>query len=149
MLNVKNIIIALIVGMFVGLCAGFYVKAKFDQAAQVQVLSISQKNTAANIVQSQKTDTTLTTAIVGNDARIASIKTAIDSHFKGKQNDPPVQPSTTAATSVSCLSADDSGNYLDYSTVRMLNAAATASSLGSTASGNAKESITPQATGQP
>lgn len=108
--EIKNIIVAVALSFLSGIGIGFYVKAEFVEADQVDQVTDARHETADNIVQSHEADKKLDNEVAKSDAKIEKIRTIVQTRIvKETTNEP------------SCTTANRFD--LDVGTVGLLNSA--------------------------
>lgn len=123
--EIKNIIVAVALAVIVGFGLGFYVKAKFAEADQVDRVIESRHETAQNIQTSAAASQKLDEKVAKSDGAVQQIRTIIKTRIVKEKANETIQMDRQ----ISC-------GALDVGTVRLLNAARTGAAVDSAAVGD-------------
>lgn len=80
MSGIKNIILALLLGLLTGGIAGFYAKGKFVEASQVEVMKEQRQDDVQSVAQMQKDEAELQQSVRASRANIEVIRAEVKKH---------------------------------------------------------------------
>lgn len=127
MIDIKNTLIAATLCLAIGFSAGYYTKAQFVKADQIDAATESRHQTATNIETSLETSLAVEKDVAASTKKISEIRKETSAHLKEKRNDTKPQARCDAADAV-----------LDWNTVFLLNAARASVTDGSSSGSDGK-----------
>lgn len=80
MSGIKNIILALLLGLLTGGIAGFYARGKFVEASQVEVMKEQRQDDVQSVAQMQKDEAELQQSVRASRANIEVIRAEVKKH---------------------------------------------------------------------
>lgn len=115
MLNAKNILIVLAIGLLVGFCSGFYTESKFIKAAQVDAMVESRHDSAQGIEQSLEISANTDSQITASNQSNQAIRTIVAKRVQAHEKTIAINPSNGITAPSVCAWS------IDVGTVRLLN----------------------------
>lgn len=85
--NFKNIALAGALALAIGYCAGYYTKAQFVKADQLDTVTKAQEQTAANIQESLKASTAVEQQVTASNQKVGDIRKEVASRVKQKEKE--------------------------------------------------------------
>lgn len=125
-LDIKSTIIAAIVSLFIGFGVGYYTKGKFVQAAVVETMVETKKETGQNITASIDRAVETEEIVRESNQQVETIRKVVAKRFKQQETK---QKETVNEAALKPPAANAGACYLDVGTVGMLNAARDGSSV--------------------